>query len=143
MKALILYDNGVTTSIAHAMYDELKEQKIDVSIKLVDQAGTEDLAATDILIVGSPTKLWKASPKLERFFSKYGNFDFSSKNAAAFCVQENHFLAGSASQHIVRFLKALRFHMIADPQSFFSENNKITDKEVRRARAFAKYLWMY
>jgi len=142
MKVLILFDNGETTKIASAMYDALKKEDIDVSVKQVDNAKKDDIIKSDILIVGSPTKAWKSSPKMQRFFSQFSNYDFRTKSAAAFGLMEKHFLAGSASRNIAKFLKMLRFNVISQ-QDFYTENNKVSTAEIERAKKFARYIWMF
>lgn len=142
MKVLILFDNGETTKIANAMYDTLKKEDIDVSIKQVDAAKKDDVLKSDLLIIGSPTKAWSSSPRIQKFLSQFNNYDFRTKSAAAFGLMEKHFLAGSASRNIVKFLRALRFNIISQ-QDFYTTKEKITPEEIERARKFAKYIWMF
>jgi NAD(P)H dehydrogenase (quinone) len=72
-KILIVYDSrtGNTQKMALAVADGVKQVKgVEVVVKNVDEANTEDLLGADGIIVGSPTYCGLMSGKIKTFVDK-------------------------------------------------------------------------
>lgn len=70
MKILIVYDSifGNTATIAHAIADKLAPDH-DVTAIIVQDAKGRDLSGTDLLIIGSPTRGFKATPGIAEYIA--------------------------------------------------------------------------
>lgn len=69
MKVLIVYDSrtGNTEKMAYAVADGVKDEDIDVEVKMVDEASVDELPAVDGLILGSPVYYGLPSAKIKEF----------------------------------------------------------------------------
>lgn len=69
MKVLIVYDSrsGNTEKMAHAVYDGVKEEGVEVELKKVDAASVDDLPNVDGIILGSPVYYGLPTAKIKGF----------------------------------------------------------------------------
>lgn len=85
MKITIVYDSifGNTAQIAKAIADALGTTAHSVGLLTVQEARTEALADTDLLIVGSPTRGFRPTPQISEFVEGLHGLP-TGKSAAAF-----------------------------------------------------------
>ncbi|MET3141365.1 UNVERIFIED_ORG: hypothetical protein ABIB19_000219 [Arthrobacter sp. UYEF10] len=169
MKAAIVYESlyGNTHAIASAIAQGL-EGLAELQVMSVEEAGTTQPAATDLVVVGGPTHIhglsrkpmWELAvkdalehpekglvpdaaaggPGLRTWFK---SLDRTTGKAAAFDtrLEGNELLTGHASKGIAKRLKQHGFELIADPASFLvDDTNQLLPGELDRAREWGKTL---
>ncbi len=152
-QTLIIYDSvfGNTAKIAQAMANAL-EQQIEVDIRLVGEVFPEHLDGVKTLIMGSPTRQFKATNALDQFLKQIPAGTLKGIQVAAFDtrmtsedINNNKFLAlmvkffGYAAEKIARQLIRLGGLEVVPPQGFFvsSMEGPLVDGELERAATWA------
>ena len=112
MKALIVYDSffGNTEKIALAIGEVLKEDENPVAIR-VGEAHPEDIRDIDLLVVGSPTRKFQATPASKRFIKHIPKDMLTGIHVATF---DTRISAGDIKSSFLRFLVD-RFGYAAKP----------------------------
>jgi len=151
MKALVIYDSffGNTEEIARAVAAELGAEAIKV-----DGAGPDSLAGVDLLVVGSPTRAFSASPNTKAFLKGLAPGSLRGVKVAAFDTRitiedsKSWFLNimmklfGWAAKPIAKRLAAKGGVPVAEPEGFAVLDSKgpLKPGEVERAKAWARRL---
>ena len=132
-ETLIIYDSvfGNTAKIAQAMGDILQEHQV-VDVRIVGEVLPEYLDGIKTLIVGSPTRQFKATNALDQFLKQIPQAGLEGVQIAAFDTRltpeeagKNMFLAlmvkmfGYAAEKISRQLVLKGGIQIIAPQGFF------------------------
>jgi len=146
VRVLIVYDTyfGNTEAVARSMAEAL-EGAAGVSricVRRAAEAGPQDVADADLLIVGSPTRAWGMSPAAKAFIQGLRGRDWAGKRALAFDTRFSGRLAGSAARRLAGALRRLGFDLTADPESFYvtGMQGPLAEGELERARALAASL---
>ncbi len=134
MKALVIYDSvfGNTEEIAHAVGRGLGS---DVSVISVKNASPNDLRGVDILVVGSPTRSFSATPELLAFLQAIPEDGLKAVKAAAFDtridVKTIPFLfrglvdkGGYAAPLIAKLLEQKGAALVVPPKAFFVKDRE-------------------
>lgn len=150
MKALVVFDSvfGNTAQIARAIAGELGAQAVQV-----DSARVEQLAGVDLLVVGSPTRQFAATPATMAWLNGLPADALKGMRVAAFDtridVKDLNFIfrlivdkGGYAAKPIAGLLQAKGGQLAAQPQAFFVKDREgpLKDGEVQRATAWAAQL---
>lgn len=71
-RALVVYhsETGNTEKMALAIAEGIKEAGVDVDVKKVDEAGSDDLIAADAIVLGSPTRFASMSSRMKAFIEE-------------------------------------------------------------------------
>lgn len=150
MKIAIVYDSvfGNTGKVAAAIAEALRPVN-DVTLLTVQDARDADLSATDLLIVGSPTRGFRPTPMISDYVE--GLTARAGKAAAAFDTRiETDTIhpaplrwvveaGGYAAERIVASLKAHGFALRDEGAGFFVTGTEgpLKDNELERAKAWA------
>lgn len=154
-KALVIYDSffGNTEQIAQAIAEGLGPWgKVD--LMRADAFSTESLTGVDLLVVGSPTRKFTASPATFALIKRMPTKELAGVRAAAFDTRvsvsdvKSAFLrflikiGGYAAKPIAKRLKAKGAGEAAAPMGFFVNGTEgpLKEGEVERARLWAKQL---
>ena len=151
-KTLIIYDSvfGNTAKIAHAMGNALQEH-LSVDLRIVGEVLPEHLDGIKTLIVGSPTRQFKATNALDQFLKQLPAGELTGVQVAAFdtrFIQENGKniflpfmvrLFGYAAEKISRQLVQLGGKEIMSPQGFLVSGMEgpLLEGELKKAAAWA------
>jgi flavodoxin I len=142
MKALIVYDSvyGNTEKIARAIAEAITPSG-EVKVLQAGEANPSELAAIDLLIVGSPTHGGRPTPAIQDLLNKAPKLQ--GINVAAFDTRSQARLArvfGNAARRISRNLEKKGGILIASPEGFFVTGTKgpLKEGELERAAAWAK-----
>lgn len=150
MKALVIYDSvfGNTEEIARAVGRGLGA---DVMVVNVKKATNNDLQGVDLLVVGSPTRSFSATPELLAFLQALPEEGLKAVKAAAFDtridVKTIPFLfrgmvdkGGYAAPLIARLLEQKGAVLLIPPQAFFVKDREgpLRTGELERAAAWAQ-----
>jgi len=151
MKALVVYDTffGNTEEIARAVAAELGAEAIKV-----DGAGPNSLAGLDLLVVGSPTRGFSASPNTKAFLKGLAPGSLQGVKVAAFdtriTIEDSKSwllnimmkLFGWAAPRIAKRLTRSGGTSAAAPEGFAVLDSKgpLKPGEVERAKAWARRL---
>lgn len=150
---LIIYDSvfGNTAKIAQAMASALAEYQ-EVDLRLVGEVFPEHLDGVKTLIVGSPTRQFKATGALDQFLKQIPAGTLAGIQVAAFDtrmtpedVAKNKFLAimvkifGYAAEKISRQLIHLGGKEVVSPQGFLvtGMEGPLIEGELERAADWA------
>jgi Flavodoxin domain len=165
VSALVVYESvyGNTRAVAEAVAEGLAPLG-EVEVRAVTDSGAVDV---DLVVVGGPTHMHGMTSSFSRRAAvKAGEEDGVAiepgagedrglrqwlseqsgerRHAAAFDtrIDRSPALTGAASRGIARRLRRSGFQLIADPESFFVEDNEgpLADGEVERARAWGAHL---
>ena len=151
MKALIIYDSffGNTEKIAKAVAEGLA-QSAEVSAVRVGELPGDHLVGVELLVVGSPTRGFNASPLIKEYLKKLPKDSLQGVRVAAFDtgfsaqkVKEiNNFVLnilvpifGYASKPIYKKLVGKGGTPACDPQGFYVRESEgpLEDGELERA----------
>jgi flavodoxin len=154
MKVTIVYDSifGNTEKVANAIADGLREGNA-VQLLTVQKAHDADLADTDLLIVGSPTRGFRPTPLISEFVESYDPIG-KGKAAAAFDTRIDLDTVnpsplrwvvdagGYAATRIASSLERHGFTMQGEAAGFevTGTEGPLKDKELERARDWARSL---
>lgn len=154
MRALVLYDSyfGNTEKIACAVATELGSEP-DVEVRKVDQVHPEQLVGLDMIVLGSPTRGFRASDATVKFLTSLKPGALSGAKAAVFDtrIPESKmpgFLrlivryTGYAAEKMAAALKKLGARVVGEPGRFFvlASEGPLMDGEVARAVEWARGL---
>jgi len=155
MKVLIVYDSyfGNTEQVARAIGDALCPQ-VEVDVLRVGDVKPEQLSDLDVLIVGSPTRAFSATPAIKQFLGSIPRDGLGGIKVAAFdtriAVEETgpRFLAllvkmfGYAAEPIAKRLQSKGGEPGAAPAGFIVEGSEgpLKAGELERAAAWAKQI---
>ena len=155
IKALVVYDSffGNTEKIALAIGNALASQA-DVQTLRVGDVKPEDLTGLGLLIVGSPTRAFSASPatkawlkalvpnslrgvKVAAFDTRADMSDVNSRVLPAFVK-----LFGYAAEPIANTLTKRGGMLVIPPEGFFIKDKEgpLKDGELERATAWAQQI---
>ncbi|MDD5127723.1 MAG: flavodoxin family protein [Dehalococcoidales bacterium] len=142
MKTLVVYDSvyGNTEKIAKAVGGAITGEVKVVSAK---EAGTADLTAIDLLIVGAPTQAGRATPPVMEFLNKIPADGLKNVKVAAFDTRVKVLIAkvfGYAGGRISEILKSKGGNVAVPAEGFIVKGKEgpIAEGELERAAAWAK-----
>lgn len=142
MKTHIVYDSayGNTKSVAEAIADKL--QQLHASAVPVPEFDTRNLAAGDLLVVGSPINGWRPTARVTALLAQLGSGRLHDINAAAFDTRIRFFIHGDAAKKMTRLLKEGGARIIADPAMFYVRGTEgpLRNGELEKAGAWAETL---
>jgi flavodoxin len=142
LKAFIVYDSafGNTKAVAETVAGQL--EGLDAAAVPVDDFDSRDLAAGDLLVVGSPINGWRPTPKVTELLSGIGQDQLEGVKAAAFDTRLRMFIHGDAAKKITRALRAGGADIIAEPMPFYVGGTKgqLRTGEIDKAGNWAKAL---
>jgi flavodoxin len=150
---LIIYDSvfGNTAKIAHAMANALEEYQ-EVDLRLVGEVFPEHLDGVKTLIVGSPTRQFKATGAMDQFLKQIPAGTLAGIQVTAFDtrmtpkdVAKNKFLAimvkffGYAAEKIAKQLILLGGKEVVSPEGFLvtGMEGPLVEGELERAADWA------
>ena len=153
METLIVYDSffGNTEQIAQAIGNALGSQK-DVEILRVSNVKPEQLTGLRLLIVGSPTRVFKPTKAITNFLKKIPSNSLKGVKVAAFDTRISTAdvnsrllsilvkLFGYAAKPIADKLEKKGGGLIIPPEGFFVKDSEgpLKDGELERAADWAK-----
>jgi flavodoxin I len=142
MKALIIYDSlyGSTEKIARAMGEALGG---DAKAVKVTEVKPQDIAASNMLIIGSPTQGGRTTAAMKTFLDGLTSESLAGKRVAAFDTRMKSFFVkmfGWAANRIEASFKEINANATAQPQGFFVKGAKgpLVEGELERAAAWAR-----
>ncbi|MFB0544482.1 MAG: flavodoxin family protein [Asgard group archaeon] len=137
MKCVIVYDTkfGNNKQLCEAVGKDL-ERDMEVKCFFVDEATVDDVKAADLVIIGGPTHVLRASRKMRKFLKELSKSkeEFSGKKAIAYGTKAG---MGSAAKSIEKRLRKMGFDVIADPVDFYVIGRKGPFKEGEIERMIA------
>jgi flavodoxin I len=155
MKTLIIYDSvfGNTEQIARAIADALKPQN-KVELLRVSSVKPEDVQGVELLIVGSPTRKFTATPEIFSFIKSISIQGLKGVQVTAFDTRISlsdikssvlRFmvkLGGYAAEPIAKKLQKKGGDLIIPPEGFFVNDTEgpLKDGELERAAEWAKQI---
>jgi flavodoxin len=146
MKTLVVYDSvyGNTEKIAQAIADALAGE---VEVRRVGQVSVSELAAYDLLVIGSPTHGALPTEAAQAFLEKIGVPALEGAKAATFDTRLTwRFLerwGGFAAPKMAETLKEKGWTIVGTPGGFFVRGLKkgpLKRGEAERAAVWAKGL---
>lgn len=153
MNVMILYDSvfGNTEKIAEAIAAEINK---DYHVKLVkaDDATAEHFTDIGLVIVGSPTRGFRATPAINKLLEKLPKNTFQGVKVAAFDTRisgqdiDSTILRrlvkffGYAADPILKRLKKKGGEPVASPEGFFvgGTEGPLKENEIERAKEWAR-----
>jgi flavodoxin len=155
MKALVVYDSffGNTAKIAQAIAKGLAS-KMDVEMLRVSDVKPEQLTEFNLLIVGSPTRKFSATPAIINLLKKNPSNGLTDVRAAAFDTRISikdiysrflNFMVklfGYAAEPIALRLEKKGANLVIPPEGFFVKDSEcpLKDGEIERAEEWAKHI---
>lgn len=157
MNTLVIYDSffGNTKLIAEAIYESINS-KSDGDIFYVKDFHLRNLKEYQLLIIGSPTRGFRASPEIDAFIKSIPKkgldkviistfdtrilLDTIHSKALRFIVKTG----GYASKPMARLLQKKGGIMISEPQGFYVKGEKgpLADLEIQRAKEWGVQLML-
>ena len=153
MKTLVVYDSifGNTEKIAQAIADSLGS---DSPIKLAGFVTLEQLKSADLLVFGSPTRSFAATPAMMSLLESIPADGLDGKTAAAFDTRLKMTglkgllfgkmidKGGYAAPILAEQLRSKGAMIIQPPEGFFVQTEKgpLVHGEIERAETWAKSL---
>jgi flavodoxin len=154
MKTLIIYDSffGCTEKIAQAIGNSIGKQ--EATVVRVSQLKTEQLAVTELLIVGSPTRAFRPTKAITKFLKNIPVQGLKDVKVAAFDTRVsvtdlnsrifNFFVKffGYAAEPIAAKLVKKGGNLIVPPEPFYvkTSENTLKDGEQERAADWGKVI---
>jgi flavodoxin len=155
MKALIIYDSvfGNTEKIARSIAKGLGTVH-EVSVIKIGSATPDMIPASDLLIIGSPTRAFNPTPEIKAFVSKISPSSLEGRRVASFDTRANletiksKFFrkvvdkAGYAAKFISREMKKKGAVLIAPAEGFLvnGEQGPLMEGELERAEEWGRKL---
>lgn len=155
MKALIVYDSffGNTERIAKAIANSIKS-RYEVNVIHISQFNIESLKGIDLLIVGSPTRVFEPTKNIARTLRKLNSKEFSGLTTAVFDTRMDiektdikilKFLEkrrGYALDTMIKILRKRGFNIHHKPEGFIVENSEgpLRPGELEKAEVWASKL---
>ncbi len=156
MKVLVLFDSvfGNTKKIAEAVADGFKEVKVGCLLLHAGEVKPEDVAAADLVVVGSPTRGFRATETVVKAL-RNPHLPFQGKKFAAYDTRidpadiASKFFRkivasfGYADEQIVRLLKKRGAIELLPAIGFFvtSSEGPLKKKETENAFLWSKKLY--
>ena len=153
MKATVIYDSvfGNTEKVARAIGEALGSAG-DVEIVRVSDVKPEQLKGIELLIIGSPTRMFKATGAINRFLRRIPAGSLRGVKVAGFDTRMSmddvdsrvlHFIVkklGYAAEPISKKLEKKGGEVAAAPEGFIVKDTEgpLKDGELERAAAWAK-----
>jgi flavodoxin len=142
MKALIVYDSafGNTRSVAEAIAGSLDE--LQATPVPAGDFNPGDLAAGDLLVVGSPINGWRPTPKITEMLSALRDGQLKGIKAAAFDTRVRLFIHGDAARKMTESLRAGGADIISEPMPFYvgGREGPLRSGEIEKAEGWARTL---
>lgn len=142
MKAHIVYDSafGNTKSVAEAVAGSLGE--LGASPVPVGDFRPDDLAAGDLLVLGSPINGWRPTPKITQLLSMLGDGHLKGVKAAAFDTRVRMFVHGDAAKKMAHTLRNSGADIISEPMPFYVQGSEgpLRPGEIEKAARWGKSL---
>ena len=139
MNTCVVYDSqfGNTERIAQAIADPLRAFG-PVRMVRVDPDHPLDCQEADLLILGSPTQGFRATPAMQSFVGEVPFVLLRDLMVACFDTRV-HGPWGSAARHLARRLRTLGVEPLVPPMSFFVRGTEgpLTEGEIERATQWA------
>jgi len=155
MKVLIIYDSifGNTEKIAQAIGNSLSSKE-NVETLRVNEVKPGQLIGLDLMIVGSPTRVFKPTKAIMNFLNKIPLNNLKGVKVAAFDTRistadvNSRFLNilvklfGYAAKPIAYKLEKIGGSLIIPPEGFFVKDSEgpLKDGELERAADWAKII---
>lgn len=145
MNTLVIYDSqyGNTERIAVAIADALRAHS-DVQAIRVNQVQSVEFQGTDLLILGSPTQGWKATPATLSFLRRLSPAQLRGVAIACFDTrfQKPRWLTGSAAGVMAKEFQRMDVPLLMSPESFFVKGTEgpLEAGELDRATKWAQML---
>lgn len=155
MKSLVIYDSvfGNTKELAKVIAGVLATAG-EVAAKKVDEVDRSDLEGIDLLVVGSPTRAFRATPELMSFLKGLAPDALHRVRVAAFDTRidtakvNNRFLNlmvklfGYAAEPIAKTLERKGGERAAEPAGFFvgDKEGPVVEGERDRVESWARSL---
>lgn len=152
MRILVVYDSyyGNTRKIAEAVAAELSRTDEAVLVK-AETGQYIDTSNADLLVVGSPTRAFSATPPVKEFLKQMGKKDFQRLKLAFFDTRidpeetGSRFLKwmmrgfGYANDTMLKLVRSKGGRLACDPAGFFVEDKEgpLAPGELKRASAWA------
>lgn len=153
MTILIVYDSyfGNTENVAQAIADALGSRGTIKAVR-VGQAEPMDVQDVDVLIVGSPTRKFQATPAIVKFIDSIPANGLRGKKVSAFDTRisvektDSKFLKrmikwfGYAAEPIAKKLEKKGGDLVVPPAGFFVEDTEgpMSEGELQRAAEWAQ-----
>jgi len=144
MNALVVYDSqfGNTERIAQAIAGALSARGQARAVR-VNPALPVDLQGVELLLVGSPTQGWKATPAVVSWLSAAGPERLRDLIVVCFDTRFRgpRLLTGSAAGALAGKLQGMGASLLLPPESFFVKGWQaplLHDGEMDRAAAWAR-----
>lgn len=145
LNTLVVYDSqfGNTEQVARAIAQTLSAYG-SARAERVDKAHPGDIWDIHLLILGSPTQGWRATPAMQAFLNRIPSDLLHGVAVACFDTRFDRasWLTGSAAQRIAKALKKWGVPLIAPPESFFVQTTEgpLQVGELSRAEHWAEAL---
>ncbi|MFH0993155.1 MAG: flavodoxin domain-containing protein [bacterium] len=156
MKVLVLFDSvfGNTKKIAEAVADGFKEVKVSCLLLHAGEVKPEDIAAADLIVIGSPTRAFHATEAVVKAL-RNPHLPFNGKRFAAYDTRidpadiASKFFRkivssfGYADDQISRLLKKRGASELLPAMGFFvtSSEGPLKKKETENAFLWSKQLF--
>ncbi len=153
MKILIVYDSyfGNTEQVALALKKSFKDDD-SVDIQRISQVTTDSLTRADLIIVGSPTRKFSATPAIKSFLKKLPEKSLDGIKTAAFDTRidileiNNRFLTfmvklfGYAAEPLDALLRKKGGKPVLPPEGFIVKDTEgpLKEGELDRAVSWAQ-----
>lgn len=142
MKAHVVYDSafGNTKSVAEAVAGSLGA--LATNPVPVGDFRPVDLAAGDLLILGSPINGWRPTPKITELLSTLGDGHLHGVKAAAFDTRVRMFIHGDAAKKMAHTLRDQGADLISEPMPFYVQGSEgpLRPGEIEKAARWGKSL---
>lgn len=142
MKAHVVYDSafGNTKSVAEAVAGSLGD--LDATPVAVSDFRPDDLAAGDLLVLGSPINGWRPTPKITELLSTLGDGHLKGVKAAAFDTRVRMFIHGDAAKKMAHALRDSGADIISEPMPFYVQGSEgpLRPGEIEKAARWGKSL---
>jgi flavodoxin len=160
MKVMVVYDSmyGNTQQIAQAIGEALGSQA-EVGVYRVGELRPEQLVGLDLLVVGSPTQRFNATPAVSSLLNSLPPGALKGRRVAAFdtrlteqemksmssVLSFSARLAGAsayAAKHIASAMQKKGGELVAPPEGFYVEGGEgpLVEGELERAAAWARQI---
>jgi flavodoxin len=142
VKAHVVYDSAFsnTRSVAEAVASSLGA--LATSPVPVGDFRPIDLAAGDLLILGSPINGWRPTPKISELLSSLGDGHLKGVKAAAFDTRVRMFIHGDAAKKMAHTLRDQGADLISEPMPFYVQGSEGPPRrgEIEKAARWGKSL---
>ena len=140
-KVIIVYSTvyGNTKTVAEAIYDAIKERKLEAECKNVKDLKPEELINFDVILLGSPTHRASVSDDMREFLDKLKKVKLKGKSGAAFDTRYANVKEG-AIEVIEKSMRELGINIILQGQPIIVKGAKgpIAEGELLKCKDFGK-----